>query len=156
MASVSLFNNKDFLRNIRGGPGGTTIHGIGGSFNIGLIGDTKHFGTVTYDPKAVGNILCSADMIANYNQYKNNKDNCYVIPTSTNKRDDLVFHCQGKLFVRDCTDLLFDCEDDNVALVTVKENESKFSKREVSAAKQAREIQKRLGCPSTADTVQLV
>lgn len=151
-ASMSVFHQKELMKNIRPTAESVTFHGISGSCSTNLIGEVQHFGTVRYMPTAVANILSLAEIEDRFDvQYI--KGEAFVVHINQN----LSYRFERKnngLFVCDMSA----CSSTNhiVAMQTVAHNESMFTKREVDAARRAKRFIQELGYPSVADAIRMI
>ena len=138
-ANVSVFWNKDLLKDIRTGER-FFIEGIGPqSITSNLVGDTTDFGTVKYMPDARANILCFDDVA-----------NLYRIVWDQANREFRVYTRAG-IYTFGRRETLYVCdfslppeparEGDVVLLSTVTDNEKLFSRRDVVKARRARDLQ---------------
>ncbi len=65
-ATASAFREPELLCNIKRGDHAIRFDGIGGSIISDKVGDTLHFGTVSYVPDARASVLCLADAEESY------------------------------------------------------------------------------------------
>jgi hypothetical protein len=65
-STVSIFHNKEFLRNIRSSPTKLVVDTNGGKQISTMVGDLKNFGPVWYNPESIANILSHADVAKQY------------------------------------------------------------------------------------------
>jgi hypothetical protein len=150
-ATVSIFKERSLLKNVRKIKDAVTINGIGGEISVDEVGDYDFFGEVYYSPKASANVLCFYDLQMKF-------DLAYDRNTFTVSLPDgrqILFEPEGKLYVyNDPPEVKGRIEHCNVQ--TVKENEMIYTKREVNAAKQAQELMRKFGYPSTADIIKMI
>jgi len=80
---------------------------------------------------------------------------CYVVHMPNR---DLVFERKGKLYLGDFSDWIRYQEGDDSALslMTTKEKEHMYTKKEVAQARKAREFLKNAGYPSEAEAIHLI
>ena len=149
-ASVSLFNNKNLLTNIRPCKKNYNIFGINAeALIVSLEGDLLHFGTVLYSEKAIANIL-SLSKVENMLNVDYEQGFGFSVYT---KNNDQVYHFQR------IGDGIYAAKFNDIARIlmsTVLENEKLYSKREVEAAKKARTFQKRLGYAPSNGIIDLI
>lgn len=148
-ATVSVFHNKRLLQNIRRASTPITIKGIGGSLKVDLVGDAGCFGEVYFCPQATANLLCFYDVDQKHHVSYDRDAKTFEVNISENKTYKFV--ARGKLHVCDIN------AGRNVVLTnTVEENEGLYTKRELAAARQAKDLSKRLGYPSMQDLKQML
>ena len=119
--------------------------GLAGFLSISEIGNLDDLCTAYYHADAVANILSFSQLRENghritFNPGPDNAD------TFTVRTDRSAFTFDKR------TNGLYVCEfgnDRTLAISTVNDNESKFTKREVLQAQAARALQKRMGYPPT-------
>jgi hypothetical protein len=147
-ATVSIFKNKSMLSNLRTADDTLTITGVGGEITTNEIGNAGSFGEVYYSKKSPANILSFAGVreLGYDIQYDNDKG---IFTVKINHTKSYVFKLRHGLFVCNVQHIF-------AAVVTVKDNEASYTKREVQAAAQAREIKRKLGYPSDKDLMDLV
>lgn len=152
-ATVSIFGQKDLLKNIRKSQNKITIQGIGGKVVTDLVGDFDFFGEVYYSPSATANVLSFSDLqnkfIARYDRDSNSFK--FTLPNGR----DISFEEKNKLYVYDASDRSDDF-DDIVLVETVAENEMLYTKRQVQDAKSAKTMMQRLGYPSVSDLSKMI
>jgi uncharacterized protein Yka (UPF0111/DUF47 family) len=158
-ASVSVFHQAKLLRNIKESKNEMHVKGIGGTLVTNQIGEFWFSGkkiNVYYHPDSVANILCFYDLTKVYEVSFNSHENYFMVKGQTN--EVLEFKPKGKMYICDASHLANQNNTDkNFALInTVEENEMRFSPREVEGAKQARELQRRLGHPSVKDLIKML
>jgi hypothetical protein len=152
-ASISLFRESALLSNIKKIPNAITVNGIGGNIKINMVGTHSDFGQVYYSPHALANILCFADVFKDHDifHYPTVDDMSFKVrclPSS----NIYSFGIDGKNF--SCN--FIEEQQESAAVITVSENEKLYSKRQVDAAKKARELQARLGFPSDSALVKML
>lgn len=146
-ASDHLFKSADLLTNIRNTDIVFEYHGIGGSMEVTQCGDFGTIGPVNFNAEAPANILSFSAMRRKSIrlEYDYNEDTFYVHC----KRGTMTFPCNSHgLYV--CY-IPKNVIKGKAFISTVYENEMKYTKREVEAAKKASELKKKLGYASDAD-----
>jgi len=148
-ATVSIFGQKELLKNIRKTDKLITIQGIGGKVSTDLVGDFDFFGEVYYSPLATANVLCFYDLQVKFDiTYDKDKNNFnFSLPNGR----VITFEEKNKLYVYDA---IKNC--DHVYVETVKENEMQYTKRQVEDAKNAKVLMQRLGYPSVPDMARMI
>ena len=157
-ATVSIFADENLVTNIRKTKTPIIVNGIGGKgLEIDQIADAGSFGTVYYHPEAIANIISQTSIIDQKRlkvEYNSTND-LFTIHINPNK--EYTFTRKGGLYVCNVSYLLLGTNDYNIALVTtVTENESHFTKREVKAARAARDLKRVLGYASDHELLDLI
>lgn len=102
-ATVSIFNNRTLLTNIRKAPTPITIGGIGkGKLKATMVGEFLWLGTVYFNPESIANILCFYDINKKYGVKFN--DDVFTIMDKAKPRQ-LEFHARSKLYVCNVNEL---------------------------------------------------
>ena len=139
-ATNHLFKDESLLDGVELGEK-RVFEGVGGALIVTKSGMHKHFGRVFVHHKAPANILSFARV----------QDTCrieYVNGTFVVTTSEMHMH----VFARE--DNMYKCKiNKETSLVTVAENESRYTLREITAAKQAKELIRRLCYPSL-DSIQ--
>jgi hypothetical protein len=109
-ASVSVFNNKNLLTNIRKATYPVTVNGVGkGEIVTDMVGDFLCFGEVYYHPECIANILCFYDVNKSFGvKFKRGQFTVYLPSISKT----LVFKPRSKLYVCDISKLIDDLRVD--------------------------------------------
>ena len=142
-----IIKNAELLTNIRKASHPMTFIGIGGSdVTTSTVGDLPKYGTVYYSPNAIANVL-SFGMRAKQHciEYVRSEDK-FSLFFDDGERHDYKNH--GNLYAFDARKL--------VNVHTVKEAESGYTSREISAAREAKELVRRLGYPSPSSVINSV
>jgi hypothetical protein len=149
-SSVSIFCNPALLTNIREAPKPLIITGVesGGELRVTQQGDFDFFGKVWYSPKASANILCFYDLQKRFPTSYDQETNSFSYDTPAGIK---VFKAKGKHYAYDAAQ-----NSNSVLVSTVAENEAKYTKREVEAAKTARDLIGRLGVPSIKELADMI
>ena len=146
-ATKGVFHNVDLLADVRKVSVITRFTGLGGVIECDAVGEVKDFGTVSFAPQAVANILSFAEVADKYKiEYVNEVG--FIVH---GKSQTYVFKRKGNLFVCDFAGM-----DQTVMISTVSENELSYTRREVEDARKARELMKELGYPSEASMIELI
>ena len=156
-ATIPVVKNGELLENIRPADIPVRVDGIGGSMVIDQAGDLRDFGTVYYDPSALANVLCFADVEdrgkITYCQRQSlfrvviNR-NTYIFKRIRTGDDRKLYACDMRQHARGRLGI--------VCVTTVSENEALFTRREVGDARRARELSRRLGYPSLNHLIKIV
>ena len=151
-ATTSIIKEARLLSNIREASTVTHINGIGGVLDVHLEGDMEHFGVVNYSDQALANVLSFSATRADYEiVYDKLVDKFSVIISPTTS---LHFVNRGGLYV--CNMSRLASRIGVAAVTTVDDNMSKYSKREIAGAENARELMRQLGYPSSRDLMDLI
>jgi hypothetical protein len=168
-ARVSIFKNANLVENIRFEKPGCTIHGIGGQIRVNRVADTSYFGQVWYDPRVMANVWSFSEAKDAYKIDYDNRTNTFTV--NVNKKVKLKFvNKAGGLYIHDASHLVprdsatevqvaerhRDFPGEVVQANTVTDNEQLFSPRQVKAAREARELMRRLGFVSSKDEAAMV
>jgi hypothetical protein len=150
-STVDVFHNESLLKRIRVSENGhMDIHCNAGVTSTNLVGDLPGYGTVWYHPKGIANILSLNKVKEKYLVTYNSRDgNAFVV----HKDDELSRTFQQSprgLFYMDTT------QTGTLLVNTVAENKNKYTNRDYSKALLARNIQKRIGRPSTRAFIRIV
>ena len=152
-ASVHVFKEKRLLMNIRESDCTLSISGIAADADLSsnLIGDHPLFGEVCYCPGAKANVLCYAKVRDLYDVQYDSKADAFIVPT--NSEQTLRFCRKDNIYPCDFSKIL---QHHHCLPTTVEENEAMYTKREVLAAKQAKELSAQLGYPSARDLIDII
>lgn len=152
-ASTHVFKEKKLISNIRESDCTLSISGIAGDTNLtsNLVGDHPLFGEVCYCPGARANVLCYAKVRDMYGVQYDSKADTFIVPI--NSRETLRFRRRDNIYPCDFSKSL---QHHHCLSTTVEENESMYTKREVVAAKQVKEISAQLGYPSPRDLIDVI
>ena len=146
-ATVSIFKEKELLKNIRKIKEKVTINGIGGKIIVNEIGDYDFFGEVYYSPNASANVLCFHDLQEKFEVIYD--DITFTVKLPNDK--EIQFTSQEKLYYNPLLQINESCN-----VQTVESNQMLYSKREVKRADDALELKRKLGYPSTADMIKMI
>jgi len=150
-STIDLFCNPDLLHNIRESKTSMRVECNAGARKTTQVGELKDYGTIWYDSLGIANIL----------SLKNVRKR-YAVAYDTTNYAFMVTKPNGKVFVfkasvsglhyLDTTDA-----ESGVALVnTVANNRNNYSNEAYLRAVQARELQIKIGQPSTQDFIHIV
>jgi len=153
-STVSVFYNKRYLKNIRKAGKTLTVFGVRGSQVSSLVGDTS-FGTVWYNPKSLGNILSMAMV----------KKLCHITMDTSVDGAMFVHRNDGSMlkFQEFASGLHYydvETKSSNHGVInypnssfiqTVKENKTKYTKRKIQGADDARRLYRNIGRISERD-----
>lgn len=149
-STVDLFCNSRLLRNIRRSDTHMIVRCNAGQRTTDMIGDLPGYGTVWYDPRSIANILSLRRVAAKYHVAYDSHDNGSFVVT---KPDGTVFEFQaseGGLYY-------LDTENTATVLVnTVADNKAKYTNDDYLKAVAARELQIKIGRPSTKQFIHIV
>jgi len=150
-STVDIFKNKALLSNIREVQGTMTVHCNAGTRVTKMQGDLPGYGTVWYDPKGIANILSLRQVRKKYHvQYDSGKDDAFLV-TKPDGKQFRFMQSTGGLYVLDTAD------SSGVVLVnTVADNTTRYTNADYSRAKQARELQIKIGRPSTKQFLKII
>lgn len=144
-AILSVFYNRLLLSDIEYLSKPYVVRGVGGNLSLEMKGLFMGCIPVYYNPNVVVNILSQSDLKEFGDVHYDSLTNTYV---ATIGDTHLMFDCIDKLYVTRY----------NQAIVqsVVKQNETEFSKVQLSRAKEVRDIQMRLGYPSNHDLKEVL
>ena len=128
------------------------VHCNAGRRTTNLVGDLPGYGTVWYDAKAIANILSLKRVKSKYHVLFDSKlSNVFTVT----KPDGTIFKFQESelgLYYLDTNKNM----DDIVLINTVSQNKDKYSRIDCDRADLARNLQIRIGRPSTKDFIRIV
>ena len=155
-STVNIFCNGALLKNIRTVDTHVTVNCNAGTTQTNQVGDLKGIGPVWYHPEGIANIL-SMSLIEEQYPVTYSKEVGFVI----HKGDGTV-----RRFIRSSKGLFYmdvsqsreaeTTTEDTALLITVANNQSKYTPNEYRMAKLARKVQCMIGRPSTKDYLDLV
>ena len=150
-STVDVFHNDDLLENIRVSDNGyMDIHCNAGVTSTNLVGDLPGYGTVWFHPKGIANILSLNKVKDKYLVTYNSKNgNAFVVHKDDGTTRTFQQSERGLFYM--------DMAATGTLLVnTVAENKSKYTNHDYLRAELARQIQKRIGRPSTRAFIKIV
>jgi len=149
-ANVNIFKSRSLLNNIREAEVDVNIVGINGEFvKAHLIGEVQPFGSVYFSEEAIGNILSWHLMSKHLTIDWNQANDCITLISPDG--EEFNFHPVDGLYICKLN------EKEATALVnTVSANESLYNARELTMAKEAKLLIRRLGYPTSSDAVRLI
>ena len=122
-----------------------------------LVGDLPGYGPVSFDPRAIANVLSLKLVKEKYHiEYDSNKDNGFVVTKLTGEKFKFIQLVSG-LHYLDTSIHDTDKNGDTTRVVnTVKENKMNYTNNDYLHAMRARELQLTVGRPSTTTFVALL
>ena len=147
-ANGSIVHNKALLHSVEDSPP-MSFSGIAGTLQTTTAGTIRDLGTARYHPKSPANILSFSEMRAAGHTItfrRTNNIDTFTVATKTQKY--LFKQRVTGLYVCDLTPI------NHTFIATVQDNEALHSKREVTQATAARELQERLAHPPDARLAQ--
>jgi len=154
-ASISIFCTKELVRNIRPAPFRRTVLGVSGTMEVELIADYGELGVVYFHEDVPTNILSYAQVQRKYRVIYDNTlyGNFFLVVTKKHivkfsPKDDL-YEFNPKDLTNSLLPLSFleDGKTETVAVVTVEQNKSMFTERELKRAKLAHDLYIRMCRP---------
>ena len=150
-STISVFNNRHMLTNIRKSPHVLRAMTNGGHQDSHMIGDFANLGTVWYNARSIANILSLADVRKVCRVTMDTKDEPSLC---VHRLDGSVMkfheHASG-LYVYDSTADSSKHSSERVTaytmISTVAAQKQMFSRREIAAADTARELYRKIGRP---------
>jgi hypothetical protein len=151
-STVNVFCNKELVRNVRKAVP-LTVHTNAGTFTVQEKATLPWCNMeVWFSSSAITNMLSFAIVQEKFPvTYDNNKQDAFVVKT---EKGDLVFRPLSKnLYVNKPRRGGGESKESSAAnmLNTLKENKTFFANRQVERARQARNLARKLGCPSDVD-----
>ena len=161
-ASCNLFSNAKMMKNIRDADQPVRINGAGGSLEVELVGDIPCFGLGYFNSNAIANVLSYAIVRRKYSVRFVEPMNgapyyeVYIPPPidTTLKFIETrnIYTCNMKeFFTLTLRDQYYFSQ-----VLTVEENEKRFTKRQIKDAKRAQEFAYNLGLPSVRDLLVML
>jgi hypothetical protein len=152
-STIDLFCNAKLLSNIRTATTRMNVQCNAGVRSTNLIGELANYGTVWYDPEAIANILSLKQVRSKYKvEYKNESVNeCpkFVVTKPDGKVFEFVESMDGLHYM--------DSQKSGAVLInTVADNKSSYTNEDYTNAVKARELQIKIGRPSTKDFISIV
>jgi hypothetical protein len=146
-----LFGNKDLVTNIRPSRVPMKFAGVGGPMTVTKVAFFPPLGiNVAFHEESPVNLLSFGKVHKKVGRdnvgYEKESDCFFFIGVDGIKR---TFSNRGDLYV-------YTYVSDTTVLTTVTENEKVYSKREVDKAKEARELERRLGFPSATRVIDAI
>lgn len=162
-ATVSIFHNRRYLRNVRPADKHLKVHGIGGHLIATQVGDFGNFGQVYYHPEAVANILSFYELQRKYQiEYNNKIEDAFIVTTDkakikfVQKKGLYVFNPTKEL--QSSTALATNATgvQQSASVDTVRANEEQYSKQDIQRAKAAQDLYIMLGRLSLDDFSRII
>lgn len=149
-STVDLFCNPKLLKNIRKASTRMKVRCNAGVRTTDMVGDLPGYGTVWYDPDSIANILSLKRVSEKYHvSFDSNRGSSFVVT----KPDGKVFEFKqstGGLYFHDTSTTAV------VMVTTVSENKSRYTNEHYLNAVRARDLQIKIGRPSTKDFIRIV
>lgn len=157
-SNVSVFNNKQYLTDIRKCDHSFPVHTNGGVFETNEVGDLPHFFPVYYNPSSMLNILSFAEVKQRYR-----------ITMDTANDDSIIVHIhEGHtlefsevktglyLLNRKCFNTINKKVTAYSHLSLVSSNKNNFTTRQIQGAERARLLYKNINMPGYTKFVKLI
>jgi hypothetical protein len=149
-STVDMFHNEKLLQNIRTIDTYMDIHCNAGVTSTNMVGDLHGYGTVWYHPNGIANILSLKRVKEKYLvTYNSQEGNAFVVHKNDGTKRTFQQSERG-LFYMDTA------RTGTLLVNTVAQNKAKYTTRDYSRAVLAREIQKKIGRPSTKAFIKIV
>ena len=148
-STISVFNNRDMLTNVRRSPHVLRAITNGGFQDSNMIGEFPNLGDVWYNRESIANILSLAEV----------RKVCRVTMDTTTEPAMFVHRLDGSLmkFVEHPSGLYVFSNNNSASTTaytmvsTVAEHKRMFSRRQLEDADRARDLYRKLGRPSEAE-----
>ena len=153
-SNVDLFCNKNMLSNMRTVPKWMSVKCNAGTIKTNLMGDLKGYGPVWYYADGAANILSLAKVEKKFQvEYypSGNEKSRFIVYKPDGVVREFIEH--GGLYVYDAGT---DVQEGMMMVTTVEDNRSNYSQEDYLRAKLARQIQVRIGRPSTKEFIRIV
>jgi Reverse transcriptase (RNA-dependent DNA polymerase) len=158
-STVSIFNNKKFLKNIRhcGNEQGLRIYSNGGHQDTHMVGDLPGFGQVWYNENSLANILSLAEVRKVCRVTMDTSKAAEIIVYKHNG-DTVTFSESGKgLYYYDTAATKVSTASSDYSFVSsVATNKAKYTRRQVDAADLAKRVYSLIGRPSHATFTKMI
>ena len=164
-AGESVFSNRDLFYNITQSQKHILISGVNLDSEplvISREGNTD-FGTVYYDDKCIANILSFGNIVdlSHMVRYVHTNDSYIVQMKKGGKCYLFVRDKQSNIYICDIDNMTMDKDyidmvPKNIMIASVAENIKKYTKREVSKARKAADVMRRLGHASPGQLIKLI
>jgi hypothetical protein len=164
-STIDLFCNAKLLKNIRRSDTRMNVRCNAGQRTTSMIGDLPGYGTVWYDPKSIANILSLKRVAAKYHVAFDSEEHggSFIVT----KPDGTVLEFQqsdGGLYFLNTTKSATIRNDvkasrggsATVMVNTVTDNKGKYTNDDYLKAVRARELQIKIGHPSTKHFIRIV
>jgi hypothetical protein len=152
-STTDLFCNKELLTNIRKSESRMNIHCNAGTRSTDMIGELEGYGTVWYDPKAIANILSLKRVRHKYTvKYVEDGEGGAAFVVTKNDGESFRFvESESGLHYLDTEGKM-----GTILVNTVADNKSSYTNEDYLRAVRARDLQIKIGRPSTRDFVRIV
>jgi hypothetical protein len=151
-STVDVFTNGDMLEEIHQVDDQMVIASNGGSNMTSEMGVLPGYGPVWYDPIAIANIVSLSRVREKYHVSFNSDQNIFVVT----KPDGTVFEFKQSESGLYYYDLASNKHSGAVLVNTVASKQSRYTNDDYSRAVTARQLQIRIGWPSTKDFLCIV
>jgi hypothetical protein len=149
-STIDLFCNADLLSNIRTSRSRMNVKCNAGVRSTNLVGDLANYGTVWYDPHAIANILSLKRVSRKYDvQYVSGKTPKFMVTKPNGEVFEFIESEDGLHYMESK-------KSGTVMINTVADNRSNYTNQDYLNAIKARELQIKIGRPSTADFIRIV
>jgi hypothetical protein len=126
------------------------IHCNAGVTSTNLVGDLPGYGTVWYHPNGIANILSLNKVKSKYRvTYDSTSGNAFIVHKGDGATRTFQQSPRGLFYMDTAT-------TGTLLVNTVAENKAKYTNRDYAKAELARQIQKRIGRPSTRAFIKIV
>ena len=150
-STTDIFCNDKYVTDIHGTSDSTSIKTNGGILKTSKKATIRNYGETWFDERAITNILCLKNIVKKGLRvtYDSANDSSFVVHKKDGARMYFRMHPNGLHY--------YDPKQQDVCLLdTVKERSEGYSLRQVNLAKAARELQAKVGHPSTADLKNII
>jgi hypothetical protein len=150
-STVDVFHKASLLKRIRASDSGhMDIHCNTGVTSTNLVGDLPGYGTVWYHPNGTANILSLNKVKERYRMtYDSTNGNAFVVHKGNGTSHTFQQSPRGLFYMDTAT-------TGTLLVNTVAENKTSYTNRDYLKAVLAREIQKKIGRPSTRAFIKIV
>ena len=180
-ASLNVFRNSDLVKNLRVSARTVTMHGVENNSNgvkVDLEGEFNEIGTVFVSEKASANILSFAAQVdsgaemsydSKFDRFimkPAGSDNCYSFGRKNISGSEGRFYCcdvrtmigkEPTLYPEPASFGISPAGAKHRALIqTIDENMKHFSKKDITRAKEARDMIAKMGFPSVDNAIRMV
>jgi len=149
-STVDIFCNKKLLLDIYTSDEDMTVHGNGGALTTNQKGTLKNYGEVWFHEDAITNILSLKNVRSKFQlTYVSHPESIFTVHKNNGQVNQFKMHSDGLHY--------YDTRSRSQAFVSTVSGEAEgYSKQQLSQAKQARELQAKLGHPSLHDLKSIV
>jgi hypothetical protein len=151
-STVDVFANGNMLKDIHQVDDEMVIASNGGSNVTSEMGTLPGYGLVWYDPVGIANIVSLSRVREKYHVSFNSDNNIFIVT----KPDGTVFEFKQSESGLYYYDLMSNKRKGAVMVDTVASKKSRYTNEDYSGAVLARQLQIRVGRPSTKDFLRIV